>query len=462
MSAALPAALSWRTALMSPIHWAVPDFYDKVPYDSTNVWILLTPLPFVILQIHLLLRYDPKATLPLRASLIPIIVLLSLRSAYAYYYRVTGEGQLDGRGQQINITLGCGAFSTIFWSVGWGLTMQRPRLKVQKPQLNGSAKNGEKDDGYRRTSEEPSLPICFPGSSIPLELDLLLNIRGVGWEHGVKDGPPALPVREFTSHERWAWILERMRLIPIYFLMYDAIVVLISDPRFNVHAGTSQGGSMWDCNKGSFGVAGPYLICLAFASSFICVQYMLHTLAACVSIAVFNDRPSRWGPPAVRAAWFSTSVREFWGKKWHQFLRITFMMVGYWPVRAALLPIAGRRVANIAAIWGAFIASGLLHDMGRVAMLPEPGWCITGVTLFFAIQPIAIFAEQFWEHCTGRKIRGFWGWLWTFCWILFTSPLLIEAMSTGGMLAARIESLNLTHRPVTHMLDWWDRKFNSI
>lgn len=35
-------------------------------------------------------------------------------------------------------------------------------------------------------------------------------------------------------------------------------------------------------------------------------------------------------------------------------------------------------------------------------------------------------------------------------------------MCTGGMLTARNESLNLTHRPVTHMLDWWDRKFNSI
>ncbi len=42
------------------------------------------------------------------------------------------------------------------------------------------------------------------------------------------------------------------------------------------------------------------------------------------------------------------------------------MTAGYWPVRFALRPIAGRRVANIAAIWGAFFASGILHEAAEL------------------------------------------------------------------------------------------------
>ena len=412
------------------IHWAVPDFYGKVPYDSTNAWILAAPMPFVILQIHLLLRYDPKTTLPLRASLIPPIALLSLRSAFAYYYRVVGEGQLDGRGQHINITLGCGAIATIFWSLSWGLALRRPQLKVRQIQANGLAGNSDKHVALQRTSAAPNLPICFPGTNMPLELDLLINIRGLGWEHGLKDGAPALPVPTYTFRERWLWIFERMKPFPFYLVLYDAVFVLIEDRRFNVHAQTASGGSLWACRQGSFGAAGPYLICIAYCSSFVCVQYMMHTAMACLSIALLNDLPSRWGPPAVRVPWLSTSVSEFWSKRWHQFLRITFMMVGYWPVQAALRPVAGRRVANIAAITGTFLASGLLHDMGRVTLAPEPGFAVTQVTLFFALQPFAIFAEQFWEYCTGRRVRGFWGWLWTASWLLATAPLLLEVSTT--------------------------------
>lgn len=486
-------APSWGPALTSLSKWTIPDFYDKVPYDSSNVWILVSPMPFVFLQIHLLLRYDPKTTLLLRASLIPIIVILSLRSAFAFYYKVTGEGQLDGRGQHLNITVGCGAFSNIAWSLGWGLTLQRPRFKVRPSQSNGSDKSSERDVATTKKATLTSMPLCFPGTFVPLELDLLINIRGVGWEHGIKNGAPALPVPTFTSRQRWAWIRERLKPVPFYFLLYDAIFVLIEDRRFNVHSVGATGGSIWECRQGSFGVAGPYLICFAYASSFVCVQHLLHTVFGCLAVGFFGDIPSRWDPPAVDVPWISSSVGEFWGRRWHQYLRITFMTVGYWPVRSFLTPIAGRRVANIAAIFGAFMASGLVHDLGRVTLAPKPGFAITEVSLFFAIQPLAIFAEQVWHYYTGHRVQGVLGWIWTMIWLLITSPLLFEVrsnirileidlesellltsvlpcafyspkqtMNRDGMLASENMTLALTQRPVTLMLDWWDRKFNTV
>lgn len=420
MSSSLGSAFAWSTPLTSAWKWAVPDFYDKRPYDASNVWVLAAPMPLIALQIHLLIRYKPASTWLFRASLIPFVCLLALRTAYAFYYRVDGEGQLDGRGQHVNITLGCGAICMVVWSLGWGLAWRRPQLKVAKGETNGSEKSIDKD------ANSSPMPIFFPGTYVPLELDLLLNIRGVGWEHGVKDGAPALPVRDYTSRERRAWILSCLAPLPFYFLLYDAIFVLIEDTRFNMHARTRYGGSLWDCSQGLFGAASPWLICIAYASSFVCVQYMLHAVFACIAIGLFGDRPSRWDPPAVRWPWVSTSVGEFWSKRWHQYLRFTFMTAGYWPVRNALRPIAGRKVANIAAIFGAFLASGIVHDLGRVALSPVPGFAITEVTLFFAVQPVAIFGEQIWEYYTGRKVRGFWGWLWTVTFVLSTSPLLLQ------------------------------------
>ncbi|KAJ1020067.1 hypothetical protein NDA16_004347 [Ustilago loliicola] len=463
MISALVATNSSSSALTSLHKWAIPDFYDKVPYDKTNSWIIAAPMPFILLQIHLLIRYDPKTTLLLRASLIPIVILLSLRSTFAYYYKVTGEGQLDGRGQHVNITVGCGAFCYIIWALGWGLTLRRPRLKVAPTATNGM-KNGEHNGQLHNGKAQAvsDLPTFFPGTKMPIELDLLLNLRGIGWEYGIKEGAPALPVPKVTLPQRLSWIARHLAEVPLYYLLYDAIFVLIEDQRFNVHVHTRYGGSIWDCRKGSFGAAGPYLICAAYASSFICVQAMVHAVLGAIHIGVFNDLPSRWDPPAVRVPWRSTSVHQLWSKRWHQYLRVTFMTLGFWPVRDTLKPIVGRKMANIAGIWGTFLASSFVHELGRVNLAPTPGFCITHVSLFFAIQPVAIFAEQGWEKVTGRKVRGVLGWLWTMTWMLSTSPQLLEMMNRDGMLASKNMTLAVTKRPVTWMLDWWDSIFHSL
>ncbi|CCF51785.1 hypothetical protein NDA11_005650 [Ustilago hordei] len=489
MISALTRTDSWSSTLHSLHKWAIPDFYDKMPYDHTNSWIIAAPMPFILLQIHLLIRYDPKTTLLLRASLIPIVVLLSLRSTFAYYYKLTGQGQLDGRGQHVNITLGCGAFCIIIWSLGWGLTLQPPRLKVAPSTTNGTKNrlhNRQLSKG--KAKAESDLPTFFPGTKMPVELDLLLNLRGIGWEYGIKQGAPALPVPQVTIQQRLSWIVRHLAEVPVYYLLYDAILILVEDQRFNPHAHTRYGGSIWDCRKGSFGAAGPYLICAAYASSFICVQAMMHAVLGAISIGFLNDLPSRWDPQAVQVPWLSTSVHQLWGKRWHQYLRVTFMTLGFWPVRDTLKPIAGRRVANIAGIWGTFLASSFVHEFGRVNLAPKPGFCVTHVSLFFAIQPIAIFAEQGWEKVTGRKVRGLLGWLWTMTWMLSTSPLLMEVsaaittqtillkdthtdsfplisfqmMNRDGMLASKNMTLAVTKRPVTLMLDWWDNVVRGL
>lgn len=425
MSTSLKTESVWRSAPLAAWKWAIPDFDDKKPFTRSTLWIPFSSFPLILLQIHMLLRYNPKATWLLRASLIPFVTLVSLRSAYAYYYMVDGQGQLDGRGQTINVTLGCAAISIIIRSLEFGLARQRPRLKIHKSNPY-DAVNGRK---HAHRSPDP-MPIFFPGTLWPLELDLLVNVRASGWEHGIKDGVPALPVPTYTRRQRRDWILKALAPIPLYFVLYDVVFCLIEDPRFNIHADSRVGGSIWDSSKGSFGKAGPYLVCVAFGSSFVCIQYMMHAILACIFVGLLDDLPSRWDPPIVSLPWLSTSVTEFWSQRWHQILRVTFMTVGFWPIRDALRPVAGRRIANMMAICGTFLVSGLLHELGRAAM--TPGFGLTNVTLFFTSQPVAIFGEQLFEYCTRRRVRGFWGWLWTASWILGTAPLLLEVRTKSA------------------------------
>ncbi|SJX66079.1 uncharacterized protein SRS1_13520 [Sporisorium reilianum f. sp. reilianum] len=449
---------SW---LASIITWAVPDYHDKKPYDRTNAWILAAPLVLILLQIHLLIRYDPASTWLCRASLIPIITLLAFKSAFGLYYTIDQSGQMHGRGQALNATLGCAAVVMVIRSLENGLAFRRPQLKVGKTaQSKGATNGGMGKSTSSANSAADEMPLYFPGTRWPLELDLLLNVRAIGWQHGIKDGAPALPVPTYTWRERWHWIAQRMADVPVYFLLYDAFCVLLDEKRFNVHVGNRIGGSIWDCTRGSFGAAGPYLICIAFASMFVSLQCVVHAIMASLSVGLLGDLPSRWDPPITRVPWMSTSIAQFWSHRWHQMLRVTFMTVGYWPVRDFLRPIAGRRIAHIAAICGTFLASGIIHEVGRMAMVP--GFAITSVTLFFAIQPLAVFGEQMFERCTGRRVRGFWGWLWCVTWILGTAPLLIEGYNQAGFTAAKNQHVGVTRRPIMLMLDWWDRAFNGM
>ncbi|KAI3492160.1 hypothetical protein L1887_43449 [Cichorium endivia] len=467
------------------VRWAVPDFHDKTPYNSSNVWTLAAPILIIGIQIHLLLRYNPSTTLPLRASLIPVATIFALKGAYAHYYTDTGADQLNGRGQHVNIAIGCGAMCMIIWTFRWGLVGQRPRLKVAQKPAESNAKSAGVPD--RKTSAVEELPLYFPGTRWPLELDLLFGIRGIGWERGIKDGVPAFPVPFFTLRQRWRWVLRTLAPVPLYYLVYDAIFTLIGDERFNVHAGSATGGSIWACRQGFFGAAGPYLMCAAYGITFTCSMYLQHAIVASIAVGLFGDLPLRWDPPAFRQPWLSTSVHQFWSKRWHQYLRFSFLAAGFWPVQPLVQGMLGRRAAYAVGTFGAFLASAAVHHFGSAAVTPGHNLRNLEVAMFFIIQPLAIFGEQLWQHCTGHRVRGFFGWLWTMTWMLATAPLLFDVSPFGswsqrstcpavltrldrvrpqtltraGMLSAPSISFGLTQHYLPRALDWWD-DFNAF
>jgi hypothetical protein len=120
-------------------------------------------------------------------------------------------------------------------------------------------------------------------------------------------------------------------------------------------------------------------------------------------------------PPLMDRPLRSTSVTEFWGRRWNTAFRDLTYRFLFRPLQS--------RVGPRAALVIGFIASGIIHDI--VISLPARGG-YGGPTAFFALQPVAILFER---SSAGRSIglmRGWPGWMFTAATLLCPAPLLFH------------------------------------
>lgn len=111
----------------------------------------------------------------------------------------------------------------------------------------------------------------------------------------------------------------------------------------------------------------------------------------------------------------STSLGEFWGRRWNRAFRdLTF--------RYLFRPLT-RRFGATAGLLAGFLMSGLVHD--AVISLPAGGGC-GGPTLFFVIQGVGMLAER---SRVGRRAglgRGAVGWLFTAACLVLPAGILFH------------------------------------
>ncbi|THH20116.1 hypothetical protein EW146_g1211 [Bondarzewia mesenterica] len=153
---------------------------------------------------------------------------------------------------------------------------------------------------------------------------------------------------------------------------------------------------------------------------------MVYDIFTLIAVALFGHSPSAW-PPLMDNPWISTSLHEFWSKRWHQTLRQTFLVYGGIPGRA----IAG----DLGLLLGTFIASGLYHECSIYVM--GRGWD-SRVPLFFLMQAGALIGEKVWRQVTGRRVGGFFGLLWVYFNIMVVAQPLIDAWHSRGLAGGMI------------------------
>ncbi|KAF8414189.1 hypothetical protein HHK36_002188 [Tetracentron sinense] len=107
--------------------------------------------------------------------------------------------------------------------------------------------------------------------------------------------------------------------------------------------------------------------------------------------------------PQFDEPYLSTSLQDFWGRRWNIMASSLLRPTVYDPLRSLSTRIVGRKWAPLPAILGTFIASGLIHELifyylGR----SEPTW---EITWFFVLHGVCSVMEV----TVKKALKGKWG-----------------------------------------------------
>jgi len=135
---------------------------------------------------------------------------------------------------------------------------------------------------------------------------------------------------------------------------------------------------------------------------------MCYDLLSLVGVVFLGHLPSSW-PPSWDAPWLSTSLHELWARRWHQFLRQTFLVMGGFPLSFLFTLVGIPGGTRLGLVLGCFAASGAFHDFAMYAM---GRGLDSRVFLFFFSQGLLVIGEHLWRKVTGRRVGGLWGHVW--------------------------------------------------
>lgn len=122
-----------------------------------------------------------------------------------------------------------------------------------------------------------------------------------------------------------------------------------------------------------------------------------------------------------RAPLKSSSLGEFWGKRWNLAFAEMSAIGVYRPLQT--------RFGERAALVGAFACSGLLHETAiSVPARQGFGWPM----LYFALHGVLVVVERVLAK-RGHPVRGVWGRAWTLFWLLLPLPILFHRPFLEGV-----------------------------
>ncbi|KAF8124321.1 hypothetical protein EV363DRAFT_1354174 [Boletus edulis] len=252
--------------------------------------------------------------------------------------------------------------------------------------------------------------------------DLMSNVRGIGWNwpRGL-----ILPKPTFETESRTAFVLLSAAPVTMYALGFDAclqIICMLGPDTF----GSPVGGSLFDHSLPPMLelLRSVFASFLAIWMLYFVIQWTYHVLAV-TSIVLFQHQPSQW-PPLFDSPWLSTSLAEFWGRRWHQIMREILVTLAMQPFSYLFGPLGG--------VFGAFLYSGISHDMElRSFGRNEHSVVVIG---FWVMNGVGVVLERVWTNTTGRRVGGVWGWVWTFGWLALWGVWVVDALAMSGVFGA--------------------------
>lgn len=274
----------------------------------------------------------------------------------------------------------------------------------------------------RRTSPEgDDRPTEF--SQVALDaFDLFCNLRGLGWDWSAGLQLPA-ETRPTTSASSFA--LATFRSFVKHIISFDFLHYSVQSFSPST-VGSPSGGTIFNPSLPPLArYSQSTLITLLSGLTVYCAIQTSYDLFTIISILFLRHHPSQW-PPVFDAPWRSTSLTEYWAKRWHQIFRDNFVSLGGKPLSFL--------VGRVGGVMGAFFVSGVLHDFGLWGM--GNGAEFRSVGGFFLAMGLGVVLEGVWKKVVGSRVAGPIGWVWTLGWVIGWGNILVDVWGRKGLIGS--------------------------
>jgi hypothetical protein len=384
----------------------VPRTEDRTPISLKAIPVFICCcIPFLFLA-YLSRRPD---TYLIRLLLLPAVIVTTLGPAYRYVW-LTPQLNVYNWGQCL--------FAEVFAVKALELALRPEGMlkegEIQPGELQESIVTDGVDGGRRTAAQiRPTNDHILPAWLYDA-FEVTYAFRGTGWVFGKYTHVP----KEFRPKEFAPFFRATLQSFLRNFLILDFLESLL---KLFPGVGDPMGGSIFYPELPPFQ---RYLVSTTIhmltGSCLLAGFQMVYDLITLTSIS-FGSSTSSW-PPIMDDPWSAESMHIFWGKRWHQQLRHTFVVFGGLP---------GKWLAgNLGAVFGTFIASGLYHECAIYAM--GRGWD-NGVILFFALQGPVLVLERVWRRVTGRRVGGWGGRLWVYFMMFVLAQPLVDSWHQRGL-----------------------------
>ncbi|KIY64317.1 hypothetical protein CYLTODRAFT_457309 [Cylindrobasidium torrendii FP15055 ss-10] len=350
--------------------FAIPP--PSVHLDARSYFTFYTPIQLVYFVSAVLVTIPN--TYALRLSLFPVFAYLLWRTT-AHLDMSNGNPLNEGNNLGL-LTL----VATVIMRLTTWTFQQKHFLRTSK---------------YKDANERTLSQILYDGA------DLCCNFRGVGWDwsdHQVFINPQPHEVEEKQgAAKRKEFIRENIISYFTCSIFFEiALYILFKYPLEEPDEPT------W-----SF-----FLLRSVHAFLYPVFTYGnlggTYNLYALIGVCICGQSIEEW-PPFYNKPWLSTSLTEFWGKRWHQAFRYTFSKVGGRPLSF----ITGRAGLVV----GTFFISGVFHDLGYWGMHRGRGICCY-TTPYFILNGVGCIVEATYKGITGKRVGGWIGRTWTVSWLV--------------------------------------------
>ncbi|KAF5326880.1 hypothetical protein D9619_003995 [Psilocybe cf. subviscida] len=267
--------------------------------------------------------------------------------------------------------------------------------------------------GQRKPTSEMSL-----WERLKWGFNLSVTPRTVGWS-----SEPTSHIRSKPTSGRVAFIATQLVWIFFYYIMFDATsIVALSIPIYGRGGPTfAEYGWIWRATIWNH-IFNTYALLSIIYSS-----------ASVVTVALGLYQPGDWPHIFGYFGRDGYTVRNIWGRVWHQMLRKP--VTGHANALADFLGLRKSTFTTYFKLYVAFFVSGLIHYAGDYMLHQD--WAGQSVS-FFVLQAVGITLED--ALIATAKRAGFTasplgkliGFCWVFIWFSFSMPFWLERNFHAG------------------------------